>query len=204
MAVLSHGEQVNRNGIIVKLSLGFKQELRWRIVVRISKVCFIKEWRKVSESYQNYLKAELSLNINSKIWNGILKWIVFKEIKKFEIHKLFKYFTNFLGQWYKFMLPMFHFQHQIESSLFHKLTFLDTSSLIIDLTVPKNWYIYIFCVEVNIYLVPKTKSVHSKNVFGICDRAKHCIHFTDAWYLCQWRKNFSFHQHILSSDSLRK
>ena len=37
MAVLSYGEQVNRNGIMVKLSSGFEQKLRWRIVVRISK-----------------------------------------------------------------------------------------------------------------------------------------------------------------------
>ena len=37
MAVLSYGEQVNRNGIMVKLSSVFEQKLRGRIVVRISK-----------------------------------------------------------------------------------------------------------------------------------------------------------------------
>lgn len=47
------------------------------------KVCFIKEWRKVSErKLSKLLKSRAILNINSKIWNGILKWIVFKEIKK--------------------------------------------------------------------------------------------------------------------------
>lgn len=97
---------------------------------------------------------------------------------------------------------MLHFQNHIEASLFHKLTFLETSPLINDLTVLEN---IVFCMKDNIYLGRKTKSAHWKNVFGICDRAKHCIHFTDAWYLCQWRKPFFFfYQHILFSDSLRK
>lgn len=43
------------------------------------------------------------------------------------------------------------------------------------------WGKNIFCIKDNIYLGRKTKSAHSKSILVISDRAKHCIHFTDAW-----------------------